>query len=64
MKTENGVLVDATVAELIAELEKIENKDNVKVRIQYRDEGGDYYGTDEYLYFSTKVEENTDCIVL
>ena len=41
-----------TVAELIKELEAIraEYGDDMKVVVQYRDEGGDYLGVDEDVY--------------
>ena len=36
-----------TVGELIEELKKFDDK--LKVEVQYRDGGGDYYGTDTEL---------------
>ena len=38
-------LLDYTVAELIEELKRFD--ENLKVRVQFRDDGGDYCGTDE-----------------
>lgn len=36
------------IEDLIRELEKIQKKHgNIEVQVQYRDDGGDYYGTDE-----------------
>ena len=36
------------INDLISELEKIQKKyGNIEVQVQYRDDGGDYYGTDE-----------------
>ena len=36
------------IEDLIKELEKIQKKHgNIEVQVQYRDDGGDYYGTDE-----------------
>lgn len=36
------------IEDLIKELEKIQKKHgNIEVQVQYRDDGRDYYGTDE-----------------
>lgn len=36
------------IEDLIKELEKIQKKHgNIEVQVQYRDDGGDYYGTDD-----------------
>lgn len=36
------------IKELIRELEKIQEEyGNIEVQVQYRDDGGDYFGTDE-----------------
>ena len=36
------------IEDLIRELEKIQKKHgNIEVQVQYRDDGGDYFGTDE-----------------
>ena len=53
-----------TVAELIKELEAIRTKygDDMKVVVQYRDEGGDYYGVDEDVYRG--VDEDDREVVL
>ena len=39
-----------TVKELKEKLKDFD--ENLEVRVQYRDEGGDYFGTDKELYFS------------
>lgn len=48
-----------TVAELIKELEAIhaEYGDDMKVVVQYRDEGGDYIGVDEDVYRGVDEED-------
>lgn len=53
-----------TVAELIKELEAIraEYGDDMKVVVQYRDEGGDYLGVDEDVYRG--VDEDDREVVL
>lgn len=53
-----------TIAELIKELEAIRTKygDDMKVVVQYRDEGGDYYGVDEDVYRG--VDEDDREVVL
>lgn len=36
------------IEDLIKELEKIQKKHgNIEVQVQYRDDGGDFYGTDD-----------------
>lgn len=41
----------------------VENKcDNYKVRVQYRDEGGDYYGKDDCLYLG--IDKSNKIVVL
>lgn len=37
-----------TVGELIEELKKFD--ENMNVTVQFRDDGGEYYGTDDELY--------------
>lgn len=41
-----------TVEELIEKLKNYDKK--LFVEIQFRDDGGEYTGTDEYLYFSIR----------
>lgn len=45
------------IEDLIRELEKIQKKHgNIEVQVQYRDDGGDYYGTDEVRLYVEKDE--------
>ena len=46
-----------TIEELIAELEEIKKEHgNIEVKIQYRDDGGFYYGSDEQIVLSVEKE--------
>lgn len=54
-----------TIEELIAELEKIkEEHGNIEVRVQYRDEGGDYCGTDDEIKLEIDTEWEKEILVL
>lgn len=45
------------IEDLIRELEKIQKKHgNIEVQVQYRDDGGDYFGTDEVRLYVEKDE--------
>lgn len=48
------------IDDLIEKLQMFKRKyGNIEVRVQYRDSGGDYYGTDEpYAIVSTNVEKD------
>lgn len=41
-------MTEVRIDDLIRELQEIKKKHgNIRVEVQYRDDGGDYYGTDE-----------------
>ena len=44
-----------TVGELIEELNKYDK--DLNVTVQYRDDGGEYYGTDDELYLVANGED-------
>lgn len=46
-----------TVGELIEELKKFDK--NMNVAVQFRDSGGEYYGTDDELYLLAISNTNT-----
>lgn len=48
-----------TVGELIEKLKKFDK--NLKVEVQFRDDGGDYNGTDEDIFLFVK---NNDTLIL
>ena len=51
------------IEDLIKELEKIQKKHgNIEVQVQYRDDGGDYFGTDNdvLLYVENKTIDLDD----
>ena len=50
------------IDDLIEKLQMFKRKfGNIEVRVQYRDDGGDYYGTDvPYAIVSTNVEKDED----
>ena len=46
-----------TIEELIAKLEEIKKEHgNIEVKVQYRDDGGFYYGFDEQIVLSVEKE--------
>ena len=47
------------ISELIAYLEKAkEENGDINVEVQYRDEGGDFHGTDDCIYCETVTESD------
>lgn len=52
------------IEELIKELEKIkEEHGNILVRVQYRDDGGDYWGTDD-IRLEIETEGGEEVVIL
>ena len=50
-----------TIEELIAKLEEIKKEHgNIEVRIQYRDDGGAYYGHDDQVLLSVEKQDDDD----
>ena len=50
-----------TIEELITELEEIKKEHgNIEVRVQYRDDGGYYCGSDEDLELSVETEDGDE----
>lgn len=50
-----------TIDELITELEEIKKEHgNIEVRVQYRDDGGYYCGSDEDLELSVEKEDDDE----
>lgn len=53
------------IEELIKELEKIkEEHGNIWIRVQYRDAGGDYWGTDDDIRLKIETEGGEEVLVL
>lgn len=53
------------IEELIAELEKIkEEHGNIEVRVQYRDDGGDYCGSDSIIKLEIDTEWEKEVVFL
>lgn len=53
------------IEELIKVLEQIkEDHGNIEVRVQYRDEGGDYCGTDDEIKLEIDTEGGEEVLVL
>lgn len=51
-------MTEMRIDDLIRELQEIKKKHgNIRVEVQYRDDGGDYYGTDNdvLLYVEEKI---------
>lgn len=54
-----------TIDELIKALEKIkEDYGNIQVKVQYRDEGGDYYGSDSIIKLEIDTENEEEIVLL
>ena len=52
------------ISELIKKLEAIKSTEgDIEVVIQHRDEGGDYDGVTNYLYFSTESNLNNVTLI-
>ena len=50
-----------TIEELITELEKIkEEHGNIEVKVQYRDDGGFYCGSDEEILLSVEKDHDDE----
>lgn len=53
-----------TIEELIKALEKIkEDLGNIQVKVQYRDEGGDYWGTDDEIKLEIDTEWEKEIVL-
>lgn len=53
------------IEELIAELEEIKKEHgNIEVKIQYRDDGGFYYGTDTQFILSVEKDDDEEYVLL
>ena len=50
-----------TIEELIAKLEEIKrDHGNIEVKVQYRDDGGVYYGYDDQVLLSVEKENDDE----
>ena len=50
-----------TIEELIAKLEEIKKEHgNIEVKVQYRDAGGFYYGSDEEILLSVEKDHGDE----
>lgn len=58
MKNENEIKKNMTIEELYKwAVER--NCADYEIRIQYRDEGGEYFGCDEEMFLTTNEEDKT-----
>ena len=50
-----------TIEELIAKLEEIKKEHgNIEVKVQYRNDGGAYYGYDDQVLLSVEKQDDDD----
>lgn len=58
MKNENGIMKNMTIEELYKWAVEHDCAD-FEMRIQYRDEGGEYFGCDEEVFLTINDEDKT-----
>lgn len=58
MKNENGIMKNMTIEELYKWAVE-HNCADFEMRIQYRDEGGEYFGCDEEVILTINEEDKT-----